>query len=102
MSTQGRIFGESQGEATETRYIEVKGKEYSRDDWGIGLTRIQYVAAQEYGDSYYLYVVEYTADPIRTTLCTFHDPANAIAEYCFDTNWKAFADVVHPSTVPAP
>ncbi len=53
----------------EDRYIEVKGVNGEWNQTGVGLSRLQFSNAQDYGDRYWLYVVEFVSDPdhIRTS-----------------------------------
>ena len=48
---------------SEERLIEVKGVAGEWNQTGVGLSRLQFSNAQKYGDSYWLYVVEFASDP---------------------------------------
>ena len=45
-------------DGSEERFIEVKGLQGDWTDRGVKLSRTQIINAQEYGDAYWLYVVE--------------------------------------------
>jgi hypothetical protein len=47
----------------EDRFIEVKGVNGEWNQTGVGLSRLQFSNAQDYGDRYWLYVVEFVSDP---------------------------------------
>ena len=49
----------------EDRFIEVKGVNGEWNQTGVGLSRLQFSNAQDYGDRYWLYVVEFVSDPQR-------------------------------------
>ena len=73
------------------RRIEVKATRYPWDGWGVGLTAAEFEAARQYGDEYFLYVVEQALDPDRSKLHIFQNPAKLIGEYRFDDQWKLAA-----------
>jgi hypothetical protein len=86
---------ESQGTAgTPSRMIEVKG---IRGPWtrqGVAISRRQFEAAQQFGDRYWLYVVEFADDPARARVHPIHNPFAKIKQFWFDSGWRQLADPV--------
>ncbi len=70
------------------RYVEVKSSEGPWDELGIGLSSEQFAHAQETGDLYWLYVVEYALDDERRTIWRIPDPARRVTDFMFDAGWK--------------
>lgn len=72
----------------EERYIEVKGVNGEWNQTGVGLSRLQFSNAQDYGDPYWLYVVEFVSDPQHTRIHPIQSPASQVAAFMFDGNWR--------------
>lgn len=77
----------------EDRFIEVKGVNGEWNQTGVGLSRLQFSNAQEYGDRYWLYVVEFVSDPQHMRVHPIRSPAMQVTSFMFDGNWRdAVAD----------
>ncbi len=72
----------------EERYIEVKGVNGEWNQTGVGLSRTQFSNAQNYGDRYWLYVVEFVSDPEHIRVHPIQNPANQVTGFMFDGNWR--------------
>lgn len=86
---------ESEGAVgTTSRMIEVKG---IRGPWtrqGVAISRRQFEASQQFGDRYWLYVVEFADDPARARVHPVHNPFAKINQFWFDSGWRQLADPV--------
>lgn len=80
----------SSGEGT--RYIEVKATAGPWDDLGAGVTAAQFQHAQEVGEQFWLYVVEYAQSPSRRRIWSIQDPARRVGQFMFDDGWKGLAE----------
>ena len=69
---------------------EVKAMTQSLNERPVGLTHTQFKYAREYGENYWLYVVEHTN---RETphIVRINDPAGKAQTYTFDRGWKDVA-----------
>ncbi len=77
----------------EDRFIEVKGINGEWNQTGVGLSRLQFSNAQNYGDRYWLYVVEFVSDPQHIRVHAIRSPATQVTSFMFDGNWRdAVAD----------
>ena len=77
----------------EDRFIEVKGVNGEWNQTGVGLSRLQFSNAQDYGDRYWLYVVEFASDPEHSRVHAIRSPATQVTSFMFDGNWRdAVAD----------
>jgi hypothetical protein len=77
----------------EDRFIEVKGVNGEWNQTGVGLSRLQFSNAQDYGDRYWLYVVEFVSDPQHIRVHPICSPATQVTSFMFDGNWRdAVAD----------
>ena len=74
---------------TEDRFIEVKGINGEWNKTGVGLSRLQFSNAQEYGETYWLYVVEFISDPKNLRIHTICNPAFQVTAFMFDGSWRA-------------
>ncbi len=72
----------------EERFIEVKGVNGEWNQTGVGLSRLQFSNAQDYGDRYWLYVVEFAADPEHIRVHPIQSPATQVTAFMFDGNWR--------------
>lgn len=78
----------------EERFIEVKGVNGEWNQIGVGLSRLQFSNAQDYGDRYWLYVVEFVSSPEHRRIHPIRSPATQITSFMFDGNWRdAVAEV---------
>ena len=74
--------------AGEDRWIEVKGVAGEWNQTGVGLSRLQFSNAQDYGDRYWLYVVEFATDPEHARVHAIRNPATQVTAFMFDGNWR--------------
>ncbi len=72
----------------EERFIEVKGIYGEWNRTGVGLSRVQFSNAQNEGDRYWLYVVEFAFDPERQRIHPICNPAMKVTSFMFDGNWQ--------------
>jgi hypothetical protein len=72
----------------EERFIEVKGVNGEWNQTGVGLSRLQFSNAQDYGDIYWLYVVEFVNDFKHLRVHPIRSPATQITAFMFDGNWR--------------
>ena len=72
----------------EERRIEVKGVAGEWNQTGVGLSRLQFSNAEKHGDSYWLYVVEFTSDPEHLRIHPIQSPAMQVTSFMFDGNWR--------------
>lgn len=72
----------------EDRFIEVKGVNGEWNQTGVGLSRLQFSNAQDYGDRYWLYVVEFVSDPEHIRVHPIQSPATQVTAFMFDGNWR--------------
>ena len=77
--------------AGEERLIEVKGVDGEWNQRGVGLTKTQFSNAQDYGDRYWLYVVEFALDPDHARIHAIRNPALQVSSFMFDGNWREAA-----------
>jgi hypothetical protein len=70
--------------SSEKRIIEVKGLDGEWTERGVKLTRTQIMNAEEYGDEYWLYVVEHALDPHGRKLHAIQNPFFKADEFWFD------------------
>ena len=75
----------------EERLIEVKGVASEWNQTGVGLSRTQFSNAQDYGDRYWLYVVEFASDPDHAHIHDIRNPAMQVTSFMFDGNWREAA-----------
>ena len=76
----------------EKRIIEVKGLDGEWTERGVKLTRRQIINAEEYGDEFWLYVVEYALDLKNRRIHAIQNPFFKAAEFWFDSAWRDIAD----------
>ena len=72
----------------EKRIIEVKGVNGEWNVTGVGLSKLQFSNAQDFGDDYWLYAVEFVSDPTNKRIHPIQNPANKITSFMFDGNWR--------------
>ena len=76
-----------------SRIIEVKG---IRGPWtrqGVAISRRQFEAAQQFGDRYWLYVVEHADDAEHAVVNPVHNPFAKISQFWFDSGWRQLSEV---------
>ena len=74
------------------RLIEVKGITGEWNRMGVGLSKLQFLNAQDYPEEYWLYVVEFVGDPAAMRIHPIAGPATKVTSFMFDGNWKAVVD----------
>ncbi len=72
----------------EERFIEVKGVNGEWSQTGVGLSRLQFSNAQDYGDLYWLYVVEFASAPEHMRVHPIRSPATLVSAFMFDGGWR--------------
>lgn len=72
----------------EDRFIEVKGVNGEWNRTGVSLSRLQFSNAQDYGDRYWLYVVEFVSDPQHIRVHPIRSPATQVTSFMFDGDWR--------------
>ena len=83
----------SQSKASgEKRLIEVKGLDGEWTERGVKLTRTQIMNAEEYGDEFWLYVVEHALDFKSRRIHAIQNPFFKAAEFWFDHAWRDVAN----------
>ena len=75
----------------EDRLIEVKGVDGEWNQTGVGLSRLQFSNAQDYGVRYWLCVVEFALDGERARVHAIQNPAKQVTSFMFDGNWREAA-----------
>ena len=73
------------------RYIEVKGTSGEWSKRGVSVSRLQFSEAQNYGDQYWLYVVEHALDKEGARLYAIQSPAMKVDSFMFDGEWGKIA-----------
>ena len=76
---------------SEERIIEVKGIMGEWNQTGVGLSRTQFSNAQNFGDRYWLYVVENVSNPDHVCIHPIRNPAMQVNSFMFDGNWREAA-----------
>lgn len=70
------------------RYIEVKGTSGEWKNRGVSISRLQFSEAQNYGDKYWLYVVEHALDESCARIHAIQSPAMKVDSFMFDGEWR--------------
>ena len=70
------------------RYIEVKATSGEWNKRGVSVSRTQFNEAQNYGDRYWLYVVEHALDKGSARIYAIQSPAMKVDSYMFDGGWR--------------
>lgn len=73
------------------RYIEVKGTSGEWKNRGVSVSRLQFSEAQNYGDKYWLYVVENALDESCARIHVIQSPAMKVDSFMFDSGWRDVA-----------
>lgn len=74
------------------RLIEVRGVRGAWTRQGVALSSLQFRAAREFGERFWLYVVEFADDPAHALVHPIRDPFARITEFWFDRGWRQLAD----------
>lgn len=77
-------------DGTDARYIEVKGIDGAWSEDGVPLSRPQFEMGQQFGDAYWLYVVENARSP-DAVVHRIQNPAGKVSQFRFDLGWQAMA-----------
>lgn len=72
----------------EKRYIEVKSIRHNWTQLGVGVTKAQKEAAERFGRSWWLYVVEFAGDSSKAIIHQLPNPFIQASEYRFDDGWR--------------
>lgn len=84
---------EADGDGRQIRWVEVKSMTGSLEDRPVGLSHTQFDCAREKGDAYWLYVVEYAADPAQARVLRIQNPVGRARTFTFDRGWAGIARV---------
>ena len=82
---------ETGSDGKEVRWIEVKSMTGCLKDRAVGLSRTQFDCARERGADYWLYVVEYATDPVKSQVLRIQDPVAHARTFTFDHGWSQIA-----------
>ena len=74
------------------RWIEVKGMRRTLEDNLVIMTHTEFKHAQEYGDAYWLYIVENAGDESQAKLIAIRNPAGKARSFTFDKGWALVAE----------
>ena len=74
------------------KWCEVKSLSGSWEAHPVGMSDTQFEFAQEKGDAFWLYVVEYAGDPDRIRILRIQDPAERAETFTFDAGWADVAE----------
>lgn len=83
------------------RWVEVKAMTGGLVDRPVGMTRAQFLEAQERGDRYWLYVVEQAGTDDARIVC-IQDPAGKARTFTFDRGWLDVAQFKAPTSLAEP
>lgn len=72
----------------ECRYIEVKGVSGQWNATGVHVSKTQFSNAQDFGDSFWLYVVEFVGEPEHIRIHPIQNPASKVTAFVFDGGWR--------------
>jgi hypothetical protein len=73
------------------RWVEVKAMTGTLADRPVGLSKKQFVEAQERGSAYWLYVVEQASDPDKARILRIQNPVDHARTFTFDHGWVGIA-----------
>ena len=73
------------------KWVEVKSMTGCLMDRPVGMSRAQFSLAQVKGTAFWLYVVEYAAEPDKSRILRINDPAGHSKYFTFDHGWIAVA-----------
>lgn len=83
---------EADDQEAKTRWVEVKAMRGALKDRPVGLSRTQFMCAQERLDAYWLYVVEHAGLPGAERIVRIRNPAGRGRTFTFDAGWAAVAE----------
>jgi len=69
------------------RWVEVKAMTGTLESRPVGVSRTQFLAAQEYGEQYWLYIVENAGSESDARVVRIKDPAGRARTFTFDRGW---------------
>jgi len=69
------------------RWVEVKAMTGTLESRPVGISRTQFLAAQEYGEQYWLYIVENAGSQSDARVVRIKDPAGRACTFTFDRGW---------------
>jgi hypothetical protein len=69
------------------RWVEVKAMTGNLENRPVGISRTQFLAAQEYGEQYWLYIVENAESETDARIVRVKDPAGRARTFTFDKGW---------------
>jgi hypothetical protein len=73
-------------------FVEIKGQSGAWTEEGVALTPIELRTAAQYGEHYWLCVVEYALDEERHRLWLVQDPFGKVDQFRFDRGWQDVAE----------
>ncbi len=73
------------------RWIEVKAISGAFNGNWVVLSRTQFQMAMDYGENYWLYVVEHAENPDQVNIIRIQDPAGKSKNFIFDYGWEKLA-----------
>ena len=79
----------------EQRFIEIKGVNGEWNQTGVGLSKTQFSDAQNFGEAYWLYVVEFVSDADHIDVHPIQNPAGQVTQFMFDGNWREAVSEEH-------
>ena len=71
-------------------YVELKSSSYRWDGWEYGLTRNEFLTAEELGDNYFLCIIDRVLDD-DYQIYFIKDPAGQANGFLFDDPWQETA-----------
>lgn len=74
------------------RWVEVKAMTATLHDRPVGLSRTQFDTARQYGDAYWLYVVEHAGTVEQARIIRIQDPAGKARTFTYDHGWLSVAE----------
>lgn len=90
-SNRGFDVLSARSDNSERRIIEVKATAGAWPARGIPVSRHQIQMNIESRDEFWIYVVEFAADPARSTVVPLKNPIAAVDYYVFDAGWRNLA-----------
>jgi Protein NO VEIN, C-terminal len=75
------------------RFVEVKAMTGGLNERPVALSRAQFRCADEQGERFWLYIVEYTNDSRKTQILPIQDPAGLSQRFTFDHGWREIVQI---------
>ena len=88
----GFDLSETDPQGQSIKWVEVKATNTTLNDHPVALTSTQFKCAQKHGEAYWLYIVEYAADPEHAQIIKIRDPAGKAQRFTFDHGWRAVSE----------